>query len=258
MYGAIIGDIVGSRFERFNKKSIDFELFHRQSCFTDDTVLTVAVADALLNKKDYVKTLQEYGRKYPDAGYGGSFYKWIYSENPQAYNSWGNGSAMRVSPVAYAFNSIEEVLQEAKKTAEISHNHHEGIKGAQAIAAAIFFARIGKTKQEIKDFIQSTFAYDLERSIDKIRPYYKFEVSCQNSVPEAIISFLESSDFETAIRLAISIGGDSDTLAAMAGSIAEAFYKKIPENIVENATKRLPKAFLDIIHRFRVKYQIDS
>ncbi len=254
MYGAIIGDIIGSVYERRNIKSTEFELFQKKSVFTDDTVLTIALAEALLTNKNYTQALQKYGKKYPNAGYGGNFYRWIFSDNPQPYNSWGNGSAMRVSPVAYAFNNIEKVLEEAEKTALVTHNHPEGVKGAQAIAAAIFMARTEKSKNEIKSYVQETFNYDLERSIEEIRPVYKFDVSCQGSVPEAIIAFLESSDFESAIRLAISLGGDSDTIAAMSGSIAEAFYKKIPENILSEAKKRLPDEFIDVIERFAEKF----
>jgi len=254
MMGAIIGDVIGSRFEGRYKKSTDFILFNKKSRFTDDSVLTVAIADALLNNDDYGSVLQKFGKKYPDAGYGGNFYKWIFLENPQAYNSWGNGSAMRVSAIAYAFNNLEAVLEEAKKSAEVTHNHPEGIKGAQAIASAVFLARTGKEKSEIKDYIQTKFDYNLERKLDDIRLIYRFDVSCQGSVPEAIIAFLESSDFESAIRLAISIGGDSDTIAAMTGSIAEAFYKEISKGIIEETNKRLPDEFLKIMDQFKEKY----
>jgi len=251
MLGAIIGDVIGSRFEAYNKKTTDFKLFTEKSIFTDDSVLTVAVADCLINNKSYTNVFQEYGRKYPNAGYGGTFYKWIFSKNPQPYNSWGNGSAMRVSPVAYAFNDLEEVLKEAKRSAEVTHNHPEGIKGAQAIAAAVFLARKNKTKSDIKDYIQTKFGYNLERKLDDIRPVYRFDVSCQGSVPESIIAFFESTDFESAVRLAISIGGDSDKIAAMAGSIAEAFYKEIPLEMINETKKRLPNAFLEIIKQFQ-------
>ncbi|MEN8120828.1 MAG: ADP-ribosylglycohydrolase family protein [Bacteroidota bacterium] len=250
MLGAIIGDLIGSRFEGQNSKSTEFDLFTDKSAFTDDSVLTVATADCILNQKGYTKVYQEYGKKYPNAGYGGTFYKWIFSDNPKPYNSWGNGSAMRVSPVAYAFNDLETVLEEAQKSAEVTHNHPEGIKGAQAVASAVFLARTGKNKAEIKDYIQAKFGYDLERTLDEIRPVYRFDVSCQGSVPEAIIAFIESADFESAIRLSISLGGDSDTIAAMAGSIAEAFYKEIPEKMISETKKRLPDEFLEIIKRF--------
>lgn len=258
MYGAIIGDIIGSVYERNNIKTTEFELFQKNSVFTDDTVLTIAVADAILTHKSYMEALQEYGKKYPNAGYGGNFYRWIFSDNPQPYNSWGNGSAMRVSPIAYAFNSLEKVLEEAEKSAIVTHNHPEGIKGAQTVAAAIFMARTGKSKKEIKDYIQKNFNYDLDRSIDTIRPTYKFDVSCQGSVPEAIIAFLESTDFESAIRLSISLGGDSDTIAAICGSIAEAFYKEIPENIFVEAKKRLPNEFIKVIEGFQERFEFFS
>ena len=256
MLGAIIGDVIGSIYEVNNIFTIDFDLFSKYSVFTDDSVLTVAVADCILNNKNYIEIFQRYGRKYSDAGFGGSFYKWVFSEQPKPYNSWGNGSAMRVSPVAYAFNDIGAVLAEAKKSAEVTHNHPEGIKGAQAIAAAVFMARNNKNKTEIKEFIQAQFGYNLERKLDDIRPGYKFDVSCQGSVPEAIIAFLESDDFESAIRLAISIGGDSDTIAAMAGSIAEAYYKEIPIGIVNETKKRLPDVFLKIIDEFNQHFII--
>jgi ADP-ribosylglycohydrolase len=254
MYGAIAGDIIGSLYEGFNIKTTEFELFKNKSRFTDDTVLTVAIADALLSNKDYTSKLQEYGRKYPNAGYGGTFYKWIFSDNPQPYNSWGNGSAMRVSPVAYAFDNLERVLNEAEKSAAVTHNHPEGVKGAQAIATAIFLARKGKSKSEIKSYIQNTFSYDLERTIDNIRPQYTFDVSCQGSVPEAIIAFLESNSFEDAVRLAVSIGGDSDTIAAMAGSISEAFYGEVPGHILEEVKNRLPGEFIKVIETFNKRF----
>jgi len=235
MFGAIVGDIIGSPYELYNCKSTNFQLFCEKSKITDDTVLTVAVADAFMNKKDYVQTFKEYARKYPLAGFGGSFIQWVDSENVMPYNSWGNGSAMRVSPIGWLCNSLEEVLIEAKKTADVTHNHPEGVKGAQAVASAIFLARTGKTKEEIKEYITSTFGYDLNRTVNEIRPGYVFHVSCQKSVPEAIIAFLESKDFEDSVRKAVSLGGDSDTIAAIAGSIAEAYYKQIPHDISSKA-----------------------
>ena len=253
--GAVAGDIIGSVYEWNNVKTIYFELFCHDSTFTDDTVLTIAAMDAILNQKDYTEIYQSYSKKYPSRGYGSSFKHWIYSENPQPYNSWGNGSAMRVSPVGWYCNSIDEVMAEAKKNAEVTHNHPEGIKGAQSVAVAIYMARCGKSKEEIKKFITDTFHYDLDRSIDDIRPNYKFDVSCQGSVPEAIIAFLESSDFENAIRLAISIGGDSDTIACITGGIAEAYYKTVPEHIAENVLKILPKEFVNVIEKFSIKYR---
>lgn len=254
MIGAIIGDIVGSRFEKKNLKSKDFELFTKQSRFTDDTVLTIAIADCILNSKGYEKTVKKYGRTYPFAGYGGAFKKWLAGITSGPYNSWGNGSAMRVSPVGFAFDEVEKVLEEARKSAIITHNHEEGIKGAQAIALSVFLAKSGSKKQEIKEFIEVKFGYDLNRTIDEIRPVYEFDVSCQGSVPESIIAFLESDSFEDAIRTAISIGGDSDTIASMTGAISEAYYKSVPQEFIEKMNEYLPKEFRKIIEEFKNKY----
>jgi len=255
--GAIAGDIIGSVFEghRRNIKTVNFDLFCQQSKFTDDSVLTLATMDAIVNQKDYAETYHLFGNKYPYAGYGGTFRSWIHSDNPKPYNSWGNGSAMRVSPVGWHGNSIEEVLAEAQRSAEVTHNHPEGIKGAQATASAVFMARTGKNKDEIKAFITDTFQYDLDRKIDDIRPGYSFDSSCQGSVPEAIIAFLESTDYENAIRLAISIGGDSDTIACIAGGIAEAYYQTIPEYIAENVLNILPDELVKIVKEFSEKYR---
>jgi ADP-ribosylglycohydrolase len=253
--GAVAGDIIGSVYEWHNVKTVDFDLFCHKSTFTDDSVLTLATMDAILNQRNYTESYQLFGRNYPRRGYGGHFRSWIYSESPEPYNSWGNGSAMRVSPVGWYGNSIEEMMVEAQKSAEVTHNHPEGIKGAQSTAAAIYLARTGKSKDEIKKFITDTFQYDLDRKIDNIRPDYEFDVSCQGSVPEAIIAFLESTDFENAIRLAISIGGDSDTIACITGGIAEAYYQKIPDSIVENTLNVLPKELVEIIENFSIKYR---
>jgi len=254
MLGAIIGDIIGSRFEKNNIKSKDFQLFNNKSRFTDDTVLTIAIANSILNDVEYSKSVKHYGKKYPLAGYGKSFKKWLAGSTIGPYNSWGNGSAMRVSPIGYAYETEYQILEEAKKSAEITHNHEEGIKGAQSIAMSIFLAKNGKSKKEIKDYIQNKFGYDLNRTIDEIRPVYKFDVSCQGSVPESIIAFLESENFEDTIRTAISIGGDSDTIACMAGSIAESFYKEIPEYMITEMKKRLPDEFIEIIESFKKAY----
>jgi len=248
--GAVAGDIIGSVFEWNNVKTINFELFSNETDFTDDSVLTLATMYALINQKDYASAYQLFGRNYPNRGYGGSFHSWIYSKSPEPYNSWGNGSAMRVSPVGWYCNNIDEVMAEAHKSAEVTHNHPEGIKGAQSAAAAVFMARNGKTKDEIKVFISDTFHYNLNRKIDDIRQVYKYDVSCHGSVPEAIIAFLESTDFESAIRLAISIGGDSDTIACITGGIAEAYYQKIPEYITENVFRILPDELIKIIDEF--------
>jgi ADP-ribosylglycohydrolase len=253
--GAIAGDIIGSVYEWHNVKTLDFDLFCDDSKFTDDSVLTMATMYALLDiKRCYGESYLSFGKKYPGRGYGQSFNRWPHSKNPEPYYSWGNGSAMRVSPVGWYGNSIEEVLTEAQGSAEVTHNHPEGIKGAQATASAVYMARIGYRKDEIKYFIMNAFGYDLNRKIEDIRPEYKYDVSCQGSVPEAIIAFLESTDFENAIRLAISIGGDSDTIACITGGIAEAFYKTIPDYIIENTIKLLPDELVKIIEDFSKKY----
>ena len=254
MIGAIAGDVIGSVFEHYAIKSTQFELFSRYSRFTDDTVLTMAIANAIMRKIDYASSLRTFGAKYPQAGYGASFFRWISSSDMKPYNSWGNGSAMRVSPVGFAFESEDEVLKEAKKSAQVTHNHPEGIKGAQAVALAIFLARSGKSKKAIKSEITHRFGYHLDRKIDDIRPHYHFDVSCQGSVPESIIAFLEGENFEDTIRKGVSLGGDSDTIACIAGGIAQAFYRDIPQEIVSNVRKRLPESFLDIIDKFCNRY----
>jgi ADP-ribosylglycohydrolase len=255
--GAIAGDIIGSVYEWNNVKTTDFPLFSARSTFTDDTVLTIAVADCIFNNKDFSKTIWKYGRKYTGRGYGGRFREWLGSTDRLPYNSFGNGSAMRVSPVGFAGKNLPEVLELAKRSAEVSHNHPEGIKGAQAVASAIFLARTGKTKPEIKKYIIDSFGYDLNRTINEIRPEYDFDVTCQGSVPEAIIAFLESTDYENAIRLAISMGGDSDTIACITGGIAAAFYKSIPEHIIKDVMSRLPKEFIDIIEEFDKMFKLN-
>lgn len=250
MIGAIAGDIIGSAYEWNNIKSKEFELFSTRSKFTDDTVLTVAVADCILNDRDYAKTFKEYGRRYPHAGYGGSFNTWLHSDSLAPYNSFGNGSAMRVSPVGFAFDTLDKVLSEAKRSAAVTHDHPEGIKGAQATAAAIFLVRTGKDKNEIRDYIEATFEYDLSPTLAEIRPGYRFDVTCQGSVPQAIIAFLESENYEDAIRNAISIGGDSDTIACITGGIAHAFYKSITANIVQAVRSSLDSRLLNILDAF--------
>ena len=254
MTGAIAGDIIGSVYEFDNIKTTDFPLFTNESDYTDDTIMTVAVADWLLNGGDLAKVMQRYGREYPypTGGYGGRFSGWLREKDPQPYNSWGNGSAMRVSAVGWMFDSLEKTLEVAKETAVVTHNHPEGIKGAQATAAAIYLARTGKSKQDIKQYIETTFSYDLGRTCDEIRPFYRFNESCHGTVPEAIIAFLDSSDFENAIRLAVSLGGDSDTLACITGGIAEAFYG-IPEDIEKQVYDKLPGTFQKVIKEFKNK-----
>jgi len=249
MLGAIVGDIIGSAYEWHRTKSPDFELFTPRSHFTDDTVLTVAMADCILHGKDYALTFKEYGRRYPYAGYGGMFLAWLASDSLTPYNSFGNGSAMRVSPVGFASSSLDDVLREAERSAAVTHNHPEGIKGAQAVAAAIFLARSGGGKKRIREYVEDTFGYDLHQTLDQIRPYYGFDETCQGSVPQAIIAFLESSDYEDAVRKAVSLGGDSDTLACMAGGIAQAYYREITERIIREARQLLDDDLLAIVDR---------
>ncbi|MDR3569206.1 MAG: ADP-ribosylglycohydrolase family protein [Syntrophobacteraceae bacterium] len=254
MLGAVAGDIIGSVYERLPVKTMEFALFEPGSCFTDDTVLTVATACSILEKRTYAESFRTFGRMYLDAGYGGAFLQWIFDPVSKPYNSWGNGAAMRVSPVGFAFETVEEVLREAGKTAEVSHNHPEGIKGAQATALAVFLARTGASKERIREEISTRFGYDLSRTIDQIRPDYAFDVSCRGTAPEAIIAFLDSTDYEDGVRRAVSLGGDSDTLACIAGGIAQAFYGEVPGPIAREARRRLPEKFLDIIDRFDAAY----
>jgi ADP-ribosylglycohydrolase len=259
MLGAIAGDIIGSIYERRKsweeQKNPHFEpLFAPKARFTDDTVMTVAVADHILHGDDLVKVIKDYARSYPDAGYGGTFLQWSRSDDSQPYGSWGNGSAMRVSPVGFAFDDLDEVLIRARWTAEVTHNHPEGIKGAQATAAAVHLARTGSGKGEIRDYIERKFGYDLSRSIDEIRPAYTFDVSCQGSVPQAILAFLESDDYEHAVRLAVSLGGDADTLACIAGGIAQAHYRGLPGPIREQALGRLDDRLRGVVEEFEARF----
>jgi len=237
-------------------KTKNFPLFSDWSTFTDDTVLTVAVADAILTDLEYGVAIKSYGRRYPHAGYGGSFYKWLLMEDSRPYNSWGNGSAMRVSPVGFAFGSIDSVLKEAEKSAEVTHNHPEGIKGAQAVALAVALAKTGRSREVIRQEITTRFEYNLDRRMEEIRPGYRFDISCQGSVPESIIAFLESVDVEDAIRNAISLGGDSDTMACIAGGIAQAYYGKIPEELEIEVRRRLPEDLLAVVDAFQERYGI--
>ena len=254
MLGALVGDIIGSVYEFHNTKSTDFELFHGASKFTDDSVMTLAVAKWLVEDEAHtlhylIYCMQELGNRHPYAGYGGHFYGWLAKDNPQPYNSWGNGAGMRVSPVGLYAKTLDEALALAALTASVSHNHPEGVKGAQAIATSMFLCKQGKSKQEIKEYIETTFGYNLHRTIAEIRPRYEFDVSCQGSAPEAIIAFLEGNSFEEVIRLAISLGGDSDTIGAMAGAIAACMYS-IPEDIAERCDKILTEDLRDIKDRF--------
>jgi ADP-ribosylglycohydrolase len=272
MIGAIFGDIAGSIYEFNNIKTTEFELLGSGTNYTDDSILTIAVADWLLfgdlSKERLANTICDYVKKYPHpmGSYGLRFIEWTKSDISKPYNSWGNGSAMRVSPVGWAFDTLTKTLEMAKLTAEITHNHPEGIKGAQATAAAIFLARTLATKNEIKSYIETTFGYNLSRTCDEIRTIYSFNESCQETVPEAIIAFLESDDFESAIRLAVSLGGDSDTLTCITGGIAEAFYGmnfsnpeslNVQDNCVDfrkKALDKLPNDLLTVANEFYIKF----
>lgn len=256
--GAVIGDIIGSIHEFSMTKHTDFPLFHDLSTFTDDTVLTVAVADCLLTGASYVDKFHEYTKAYPKRCYGDGFLRWIETESREPYNSWGNGSAMRVSPVGFAFDELSEVLEEAKRSAEVTHNHPEGVKGAQATAATIFLARQGESKKRIRENIEKRFGYDLSRSVDDIRPDYEYNVSCQGTVPEAITAFLDSTDYEDAVRLAISLGGDADTLACITGGIAEAYYGGVPREIAMQGMALLNDELAKVVKLFNKKYGLTT
>lgn len=260
MIGAILGDIIGSpyEFDRGNK-SKDFPLFSKQSTFTDDTVMTVAVTKAFMDvepdssdewiMENLAKRMRGYGHLFPDAGYGRMFYRWMNDPGCKAYNSFGNGSAMRVSSVAWLYNDIESVRHAAILSAIVTHNHPEGIKGAEATASAIFLARTGHSKIEIKKYIEDEFHYDLSRTCDEIRPTYYHIETCMQTVPEAITAFLEGDSFEDVIRTAVSLGGDCDTLTAIAGSIAEGYYG-VPEELKNECYKQLPDSLFQIVKKF--------
>ena len=264
MYGAFLGDMIGAPYEFYRgNKSKDFPLFTDESQFTDDSVMTAAVCEALMDssgrsdgeiKAALVSSMQKWGRRYPNAGYGARFIGWIASKKPKPYNSFGNGSAMRVSSVGWLYDSIDEVRRIARLTAEVTHNHPEGIKGAEATASAIFLARTGSSKDEIKSYITTEFGYDLSRTCDEIRPAYHHDESCQRTVPEAITAFLEGADFEDVIRTAVSLGGDCDTLTCIAGSIAEAFYG-VPEELICECRGRLSDDILEVSDRFESRIQ---
>lgn len=254
MIGAIAGDIIGSVYEQRPIKSREFPLFAAASRFTDDTVLTVAIADAILSQRPYRESLREFGRRHPGAGYGASFIGWLNAADPQPYGSWGNGAAMRVSPVGFAFDSEAEVLAQARMTAEVSHDHPEGIRGAQATALAVYLARTGTGKASLRARIGREFGYDMARSVAEIRPGYGFDVSCQGTVPEAIIAFLDADSYEDAVRNAVSLGGDSDTLACITGGIAAAFHGGVPAEIREQALQRLSPDLRAVVERFCRRY----
>lgn len=254
MLGALTGDIVGSIYEWNNIKTTEFPLFQEQCRFTDDTVLTVALAEAIMSAEPYARVMKRYYRRYPDAGYGRNFVLWAQSSDGAPCDSWGNGAAMRISPVAWAFGSLTEVLQKAEEYSLPTHGHPEGVKGAQATAAAAYLARTGASKAKIRTFVRETFGYDLSRSCDEIRPGYSFDVSCQGTVPQALTAFLESTDFESAIRLAISLGGDSDTLACITGGIAQAFYGGVPGPIAAKALGYLDEPLRRVVLEFEDRF----
>lgn len=260
MIGGIIGDCAGSVFEHTGLKKYDFPMFVTDDVFkatyTDDSVLTVATSEALLIGGDYATLYKSYARRYPNRGYGTAFKEWVKADKIEPINSYGNGCAMRVSPVGWAFETPDDVMKEAEKSAHTTHGHPEGIKGAQAVALAVYLARLKLPKEEIRTILTKTFEYDLNRTCDQIRPTYTFTSACQESVPEAIIAFLDGKNYEDTIRLAISLGGDTDTQACISGAIAQAYYEEIPKHIAIPALKMLPKDFLRIIREFNKKYNI--
>ena len=255
MIGAIAGDMIGSLYERYPIKTTDFDLV--VSAFTDDTVLTIAVAYSILKDADFAASLKKFAQKYYNLPYGSGFRRWIRSWDNKPYNSFGNGSAMRVSPVGFAYDTVDDVLHHAERTAVVTHNHPEGIKGAQATALSIYLARIGESKETIRKEITERFCYDLNRTVDEIRPNYQFDVTCQGSVPESIVAFLDSENYGDAIKKSISLGGDADTMACITGGIAQAFYKKIPENIADDVRNKLPRDLVEILNEFNAKYKCE-
>lgn len=254
LLGAVAGDVIGSVYEFAGQKDYDFPLFTENSRITDDSVLTIAVADALLRTRNYHESILAYARAHSRSGYGGYFWKWMHSDDPQPYNSYGNGSAMRVSAIGWAFDNEIAVLDEASRSAAVTHNHPEGIKGAQAAALAVFLARTGADKDRISCEVTRRFNYNLACKIDDIRADYQFNETCQETVPQAIVAFLESTNFEDALRLAISLGGDADTLGAITGAIAEAYYGGVPEPIASEVRQRVPDPLWEVLVRFSQRY----
>jgi ADP-ribosyl-[dinitrogen reductase] hydrolase len=256
MIGSIIGDICGSTYEFSGIKHVDFDLTHPASEITDDSILSFATAETLLRGGDYAEAYRRYGTTYrfPMGGYGHGFKCWLYGGSSEPYNSCGNGSAMRVGPVGWACDTVEAVLKEAARSAGVTHDHPEGIKGAQATALAVFMARHKASKEDIRSEISGRFGYDLSRTCDEIRPGYHFKPTCQETVPEALAAFFDSTSYEHALRLAISLGGDADTLACIAGGIAEAWYGSIPDHLQEFATPRIPEPLSALLQEFRATY----
>ena len=258
VFGAIAGDVIGSVYENAGIKTTDFPLFTRETTFTDDSVMTAAVATALLERRDYASVFREFGRRHPRRGYGSYFHNWLSNPSLGPYQSWGNGSAMRVSPVARAFEAERRVLEEARRSAEVTHDHPEGIRGAEAVSLAVFLALHGAEKPEIKNRVASHSGYALDASVDDIRPAYRFQESCQDSVPQSIICFLESNDFEHAVRLAISLGGDADTMACIAGAIAEAHYGGVPHAIADPVRALLSPDLRDVLERYEARFPLTN
>ena len=260
MYGAILGDIIGSRFE-FDRGgwTKDFELFTPKCSFTDDTVMTVAVAEALMDAgeeasvdeigKACIESMQKWGRKYPNAGYGGRFIGWLFEDDPKPYDSWGNGSAMRVAAAGWLYDSIERTREAARATAGVSHNHPEGIKGAECTAAVIYLGRTGSTKEEIREYVTKEFGYDISGTVDEIRPLHRHDESCMDALPKALVSFFEGESYEDVVRNAVSLGGDTDTIAAIAGSMAEGMYG-VPEELKKECLSRIPEEMADVVKAF--------
>ena len=249
-----VGDVIGSFFEHHPTKRMDFDLFSEDSCFTDDSVLTVAVADWILHEGELREYFYDYVERYPGAGYGGTFRNWALCRDVEPYGSWGNGSAMRVSPIGYSETTLAGTLRRAEQSAAVTHNHPDGILGACAVAGCVFIARTGGSKSDVIDFVDSEIGYAVDTPIDQLRAFYSFDVSCNCSVPHSIRAFLESSSFEDAVRLAVSMGGDADTMACIAGSIAEPFYGGVPEALRAPAMERLDDQLVLTIQAFRRKY----
>ncbi len=256
--GAIAGDVIGSVYEWHNTKSLDFELFSEQSRFTDDTVLTVAVADSILSGAPLVELLRQYVLAYPRRGYGGYFRKWVESGSTSPYGSWGNGASMRVSPVGFAYPTLEETIARAAESAAVTHNHEQAVTAACAVAAAIFLARTGVRRHEIQRELETRFGYDLSVSLEEIRPSYTFDVSSAGSVPQALRAFLESTSFEDAIRRAVSIGGDSDTIACITGGVAHAAYGTVPPEIRSAVLARLDPRMIEVVEAFSQRYGVSA
>lgn len=256
MIGAICGDVIGSVHERTPPKAKNFPLFAPHSRFTDDTVLTVAVASAIREGTDYGSSIRKWGRRYPDAGYGGWFRDWLSREDAPPYNSYGNGSAMRVAAIGWAFDDPEDVVREATRSAEVTHNHPEGIKGAQAVAAAVLAARTGQSKDQIAALLSGRFGYDCGMGLEALQRRGGFDVTCQGTVPAAAVAFLQSTDFEDTVRNAVSFGGDADTLACIAGAMAEAYYGRVPSDIQIEVLRRLDDPLRRQVIAFARAYEV--